>query len=117
METIKIIFSFVAIILVSEFLFGEEVFKYDAKAKRDPFVPLVSEDGIYASDVYGITSIKDIRLEGIVWDEAKGSIAIINGEIVREDQEIGIVKVLKIEKDAVVFDLGGQEVRVELTTD
>ncbi|NQT75429.1 MAG: general secretion pathway protein GspB, partial [Candidatus Omnitrophica bacterium] len=58
-----------------------------------------------------------VRLEGIVWDEAKGSIAIINGEIVREGQEIGSVKVLKIESDAVVFEVDREEARVELDSD
>ena len=96
--------------------FAEEAFKYDAKAARDPFVPLVSEGGMFVSDAYGISSIKDIRLEGIVWDKAKGSIAIINGEIVREGEVIGIVKVLRIEKGAVVFEIDGGEVILELMT-
>jgi len=106
----------ILLLLVSP-VFAEDGFKYDAKASRDPFVPLVSQGGGYISDAYGISSIKDIRLEGIVWDEAKGSIAIINGEIVTEGQEIGVAKVLKIENDAVIFDIDGQEVRLELTSD
>ena len=97
--------------------FAEDAFEYDSKASRDPFVPLVSKGGAYVSDAYGISGIKDVRLEGIVWDEAKGSIAIINGEIVREGQEIGSVKVLKIESDAVVFEVNREEVRVELSSD
>ncbi|MBU3912105.1 MAG: general secretion pathway protein GspB [Candidatus Omnitrophica bacterium] len=99
------------------FAFAEEEFTYDAKGKRDPFVPLVSKGGVYVSDAYGISGIKDIRLEGIVWDEAKGSIAIINGEIVREGQKIGAAEVLRIEKDAVVFDIDGEEKKLELTSD
>ncbi|MBU1061701.1 MAG: general secretion pathway protein GspB, partial [Candidatus Omnitrophica bacterium] len=95
----------------------EQCFKYDSGRKRDPFVPLVSKDGIYVSDAYGIKSIKDIRLEGIVWEVEKPSIAIINGEIVGEGAEIGVIKVLKIERDSVVFDVDGQAVRVELITE
>ncbi|MBU0759341.1 MAG: general secretion pathway protein GspB [Candidatus Omnitrophica bacterium] len=97
--------------------FAEEEFTYGAKGKRDPFVPLVSEGGVYVSDAYGISGIKDIRLEGIVWDEAKGSIAIINGEIVREGQKVGAAEVLRIENNAVVFDIDGEEKRLELTSD
>lgn len=93
---------------------AEDSFVYSAKDRRDPFIPLVSKDGLYVSDAYGIRGVKDIRLEGIVWDEVKGSIAIINGEIVREGEEIGPVKVLKIEERAVIFDLNGEEVRIEL---
>jgi len=107
----------ILLLLSTKLTFAEEGFRYEAKAKRDPFVPLISEGGSYVSDAYGISSIRDVRLEGIVWDEAKGSIAIINGEIVKEGQDVGVVKVLRIEKDGVVFELDGQEVRLELTVD
>lgn len=113
----KIFFTGLIFILIVGFVFGEESFKYDAKEKRDPFVPLISKEGIYASDAYGIRGVKDIRLEGIVWDEEKGSIAIINGEIIKEGQEIGSVKVLRIEKDGVIFDVDGDKVRIGLRTD
>ena len=104
-------------IAVTGFLFADESFKYDAKDKRDPFVPLISEAGAYASDAYGISSIKDIRLEGIVWDETTGSVAIINGEIVKEGQVIGAAEVVKIEKAAVVFNIDNQEIKIELVND
>ena len=96
---------------------AEETYEYDSKNKRDPFVPLISGSGAYMSDAYGITGIKDVRLEGIVWDDAKGSVAIINGEIVEEGQKIGEVKVLEIKDDSVIFDVGGEEVRVELRSE
>ena len=105
------------IFLIATCLFAEEVYEYEAQNRRDPFVPLVSERGAYASDAYGISGIADIRLEGIVWDDTKASIAIVNGEIVEEGQEIGSVKVLKIEKDAVVFEVEREEIRIELSTD
>lgn len=105
------------IFLTATCLFAEEAYEYEAQSRRDPFVPLVSEKGLYASDAYGISGIGDIRLEGIVWDDVEISIAIVNGEIVREGQEIGSVKVLKIEKDAVVFEIEREEVRIELSTD
>ena len=112
----KILFA-VSIVFMAVSLFAEEAFKYDAKGNRDPFVPLVSKEGAYVSDAYGISGIKDVRLEGIVWDEAKVSVAIINGEIVEEGQEIGSVKVLKIERDGVIFDVDGEVVKVELNSD
>ena len=105
------------LLLFTGVAFAEESFKYEAKAKRDPFVPLVSEGGAYVSDAYGISSIKDIRLEGIVWEKTGDSIAIINGEIVGKGQQVGVAKVLEIEKDAVIFDVEGEEVRIELISD
>jgi hypothetical protein len=109
--------AFIIILSVSAVVFAEKEFVYEAKGKRDPFVPLVSERGIYASDAYGISGIKDIRLEGIVWDETKGSAAIINGEIAREGQMVGAAEVLRIEKDAVIFSIDGEDTRLELVSD
>lgn len=113
----KIVLFGIIIVLIGGQILAEEGFRYDPEGQRDPFVPLISEGGAYVSDAYGISSIKDVRLEGIVWDEDKGSIAVINGEIVREGQQIGAVKVLKIKKDAVTFDVNGEEVKIELVTD
>ncbi|MBU1007250.1 MAG: general secretion pathway protein GspB [Candidatus Omnitrophica bacterium] len=96
---------------------AEDNFSYDSKAKRNPFAPLVSEGGGYVSDAYGISGVKDIRLEGIVWDKNNGSVAIINGEIVREGQSVGAIKVLAIDKDAVIFDVDGEEVRIGLISE
>jgi hypothetical protein len=110
----RIFFSIIIILLMTLSLFAEETFIYDAKGKRDPFVSLALKDGSYISDAYGIKGVNDIRLEGIVWDRIKGSIAIVNGEIVKEGEEIGSLKLLKIEEKAVVFDVDGNEVRVDL---
>ena len=110
----KISFVISIILLLTGALFAESGFKYDAAGKRDPFVPLVSKDGAYISDAYGVKGVRDIRLEGILWDEVKGSVAIINGEIVKEGQKIGSLKVLKIDKDAVIFELDGKKARVKL---
>ena len=95
-------------------VFAEQEFKYNPKGKRDPFIPLISESGGYASDAYEASAAEDIRLEGIVWDEVKGSIAIINGEIVKEGDVMGSIKILKINKDSVIFDVGGENVKIDL---
>ncbi|MEK6732166.1 MAG: hypothetical protein AABY55_00920 [Candidatus Omnitrophota bacterium] len=95
-------------------VFAEEAFKYNAKARRDPFIPLISESGNYASDAYEASAAEDIRLEGIVWDDVKGSIAIINGEIAKEGDTMGSIKILKINKDNVIFDVGGENIKIDL---
>ncbi|MDO8603389.1 MAG: hypothetical protein Q7O04_06035 [Candidatus Omnitrophota bacterium] len=92
----------------------EDAFKYNPKGRRDPFAPLISESGGYASDAYEASAAEDIRLEGIVWDDIKGSIAIINGEIAKEGDVMGSIKILKINKDSVIFDVNGESVKVEL---
>jgi len=104
----------VAYAIAGSWVFAEEAFKYNAKSRRDPFTPLISETGIYASDAYEASAVEDIRLEGIVWDDAKGSIAIINGEIAKEGDLVGSIKILKINRDSVVFDVDGEGVKVDL---
>ena len=97
------------------FAFAEDgAFKYDSKNRRDPFIPLISESGGYASDAHEASAVEDIRLEGIVWDDVKGSIAIINGEIAKEGDSIGAMKILKINKYNVLFNVGGENVKIEL---
>lgn len=117
MLCVRVFIAAVLITAIGSVFAQEGKFIYNANDRRDPFIPLVSKDGAYVSDAYGIRGIKDIRLEGIVWDNEKGSIAIINGEIIREGDELGSLKVLKIEENAVVFDADGNEVRIELIVD
>ena len=93
---------------------AEDVFKYDAKGKRDPFAPLISESGGYASDAYEASAGEDIRLESILWDDVNGSIAIVNGEIAKEGDTMGSIKVLKINKNNVIFDVGGENIKIDL---
>jgi len=114
MSKVSPLAGLLAIILISSEVFAEEGFKYNAKSRRDPFIPLISETGGYASDAYEASAIEDIRLEGIVWDDVKGSIAIINGEIAKEGDSMGSVKILKINKGSVVFDINGESVNMEL---
>ena len=104
----------IMVVFFTDILAAEEAFKYNANSKRDPFTPLISETGNYASDAYEASAIEDIRLEGIVWDDLKGSIAIINGEIAKEGESLGAVKILKIEKDSVTFGVNGESIKIKL---
>ena len=114
-RSVKLATVLIICCIVGSLAFAEEaLFKYNAKGKRDPFVPLISESGGYASDAYEASAVEDIRLEGIVWDDVRGSIAIINGEIVKEGEVIGSIKVLKINKDSVIFDVGGERIKLDL---
>nr|MBU1327968.1 hypothetical protein [Candidatus Omnitrophota bacterium] len=114
MSQVSTLASFIMVILMSSEIFAEEGFKYNPKGKRDPFIPLISESGGYASDAYEASAAEDIRLEGIVWDNMNGSIAIINGEIVKEEDIMGSIKILKINQDSVIFDVGGENVKINL---
>ncbi len=74
-----------------------DLFKYDAAGRRDPFVLLVTKEGKIAFGYGTIRSIEDIRLEGIVYDPSGDSIAVINGMVLKENDTIGNIKLIKIE--------------------
>ncbi|HNV24005.1 MAG TPA: hypothetical protein PKH98_03860, partial [Candidatus Omnitrophota bacterium] len=85
----------------------KNVFVYDDHNKRDPFWSLVSEDGIiinYDDDLI----LSDLRLEGVIVDDAGNNLAIINGQILKNQDRIGQFLIMRIERDHVVFEKNGQ---------
>ncbi len=87
--------------------------EYQPKGKRDPMIPLLTGDGQrihppgYDEEVP--TGITGLALQGIVYDPRAESYAIINGEIVREKEEVQGMKVLKIRPAEVTILAEGQE--------
>lgn len=108
-----------AIICVISFLiyitiaFAQEQFVYDAKGKRNPFIPLVTPDGrlLKLEKEEGATGL---LLEGIIYDKYGLSYAIVNAEVVKIGDKISDYQVLKIEKNKVIFVKDGQPIEVEL---
>jgi len=94
-------------------IFAQEEFKYDAKGKRDPFIPLVTPDGRFLK-LEKEEGVSGVSLEGIIYDEHGLSCALVNGEVVRVSDKIGDYQVLKIEKNKVIFIKGGQALEIEL---
>ena len=94
----------------------EEKFVYQRQGRRDPFVPLVgSGGGGDRGDLFTIEDIKDVFLEGIIWDPQGESLAVINGEIVREGSQFQNIKVLKVEKERVTVLLNEKEYTVTIS--
>ena len=93
--------------------YAQEGFKYDAKGKRDPFIPLVTPDGRLLKLEKEETA-SGLLLEGIIYDEHGLSYCLVNGEVVRVSDKIGDYQVLKIENNKVIFIKGGQTLEVEL---
>ena len=93
--------------------FAQEEFLYDAKGKRDPFIPLVTPDGrlLKLEQEEGVAGL---LLEGIIYDKYGTSCAIVNSEIVRIGDKVGEFQVLKIEEKKVTFIKEGQITEVEL---
>jgi hypothetical protein len=92
-----------------------EGFVYSGKGKRDPFVPLVGAGAAYyVKDALEITSAQDVVLEGILYDEKGDSRAIVNGLILKEGEQAGIVTVEKIEAKKVSLIIEGNRFEVNL---
>ncbi len=93
---------------------GQAEFVYDAQAKRNPFIPLVTSDGRLLKLETETGQTPGLSLEGIVYDQYGMSSALVNGEPVRVGDMAGEYQVLKIEKNRVVFVKDGQTLEVEL---
>ncbi len=85
---------------------SEEIFIYDSMRKRDPFIPLLDPDsptGIrieFAPPAQKIGLPLEMTLRGILQRD-KERYAIINDDVVQEGDNMGDVKIKRIEKDRV----------------
>ncbi len=76
-------------------------YEYEAGGKRDPFIPLLGmSEKTSVSGVLGIISIEDAILQGIVKGN-EGLIAIINGEMMKENDVIGRVTIVSVKDNEV----------------
>jgi len=83
---------------------------YDDQGKRNPFIPLLTQDGraIQPEKKKEVSAEGALSLEGIIYDKYDLSYAIVNGEVVKIGDEVGGYQILSIEQDRVVFIRGGQ---------
>ena len=91
--------------------------EYQAKGKRDPFIPLVNSQGQRvhppgAEEGESTTGLGNLILQGIVFDPKEESYAVISGQVVREQEDLEGVRVVKIESDAVTVEVEGQTHRL-----
>jgi len=114
----KISFTSVALFIAVVFLLTQrspcQIFKYDAKGKRDPFVPLVGVERAKKSGLEDVVSIDDIKLEGIAVGPGGKKTAVINGKMLKEGDKVGVVEIRKIDKRAVTLVVGGTEYNIAL---
>lgn len=103
MSVFGMIFSIEAVAAAGESL-------YNAHGKRDPFVPLVTLMSRSSSGLVSVEGPDDISIEGIVFDSKKGSIIIVNGAVLKEGEQYGGLKVLKIKPDGALFSVNNVEV-------
>ena len=91
-----------------------ENFEYNSHGRRDPFVSLVGPEKPTVTKLADVTSVEDIRIEGIV-SGAKGEMAaMMNGEIMKTNDKVGDIVVRSITKAGVVLTVGGREYQLKL---
>jgi len=95
------------------YLYAQEEFVYDAKGRRNPFIPLVTSDGrLVKLDREEAKS--DLLLEGIIYDKHGRSYALVNGSVVAVSDFVGEYQVLKIEQNKVIFIKNGETTEIAL---
>lgn len=86
--------------------------EYQAKGRRDPLIPLLTESGqrIYPPgyDEEAPTGLSGLRLQGIVFDPKADCYAIVNGRIVRQEDEIEGFKVVRIDPASITVAADGE---------
>ena len=91
----------------------EEGFFYDDHDKRDPFWPLVTPSGTITSYETDIL-VSDLVLEGIISGSGGNNMAIINGLIVKPNDQIGNYTVSAISERIVVLFKGQERFELKL---
>ena len=93
--------------------------EYQAKGRRDPLVALLTPKGQRVQppglDEESDTGVQHLVLQGIVFDPQGDSFSVINGKVVRANDEIDGMKILKIEPTAVTVRVEGAHHRLTLS--
>lgn len=89
---------------------------YDPHGKRDPFLPLIGQGKTStAAALEDVATVDDLRLEGIASDSKGKRMAILNGELVKQGEKVGIVEIVSVEEKSVKILLGDKEFTIKLS--
>jgi len=100
---------------IASVAFGEDAYNYNAKGKRNPFIPLVTPEGrLLKLDKQENVSLQGLSVEGIIYDKVGRSFAIVNSAVVGIGDLVKDYQVLKIFEDRVVFIKDGETLEVGL---
>ena len=104
-KTILFTLFWVMLLVLASASFAAPEIVYDAGKRRDPFAPLTGGED---SALMTATS-SSVKLEGIIYDPGKQSMAILNGKTYQAGEAVGDAKLVKILRDHVVILIDGEE--------
>lgn len=92
-------------------------FRYDAKGRRDPFVPLVVNGRLMSALGEASSKSTSLVLQGILWDPSGRSIALIGDLESKVGDMVNGYEITEIRQDAVVLSGGGERMVLQLQFD
>lgn len=100
--------------LIAALLLARQAYavEYTASKLRDPFYDAARHGGGTPADV----SMNGLVLQGVVRGP-RSSQVIINEKVYREGEFIGTAQIIRIDKDAVLFKQGDQEIYLKKRED
>lgn len=84
-----------------------EAFRYEPHGRRDPFVPLIGQQRGAMPRLRDVTSVHELNLEGIAAGSGGKRMAVMNGEMLRENEKVGEIEVKKITSNTVTVLIDG----------
>jgi len=87
---------------------ADEDIRYHSAGKRDPFVSLASSSDV-GGKLLSVQSLDEIVVEGIVYDPLHGSMVMANGAFLKEGEQSGSVKLVRVNSGSAVFLVNGME--------
>lgn len=116
-RTAALMLGIVFFAVISDIAFAEQ-FAYDSKGRRDPFLPLTGPESVSKpKGAADIESVEDVSLEGIVYDSKGATVAVLNGMVVKEGDQVGRVTVSKIEQKKIVLLIDGTQYEIPLAVE
>ena len=93
---------------------ADSTFNYDPKGKRDPFTPLVGQERVAGAGLEYTASIEDLKLEGIAVGPKGRQVAIMNGQMVKENDSFGALQIKNISRKSVEISIEGRDYTLTL---
>ena len=113
MNNVIMLLSFIFLLCTISLASEDSLFQYDDKGKRDPFWPLVNSAGTVTS-YESSYSLSELTLEGILTGNNAQNVAMINGKILSEGEQLGQFTILEVREDSVIMENEGQKFKLQL---